>query len=203
VTPPAGLYGKSLLEILQSDKSGLVEPDRDWVITGRERHVARAREDNLPYPMRAIRTPDFLYIRNFAPDRWPMGSPAAAAEGTLPPTAQLESNTFVAYGDMDASPTKAWLIEHRDDPKWKWHYDYAFAKRPAEELYDLKKDPDEIHNVAADPAYAKQKQELSSRLMKLLTDAGDPRVTGDGKTFDRPPFSDVPQDAPAKKGKKK
>jgi arylsulfatase A-like enzyme len=203
VTPPAGLYGKSLLALLESNKSGVVEPDRDWVITGRERHVARAREDNLPYPMRAIRTPDFLYIRNFAPDRWPMGSPGAAADEKLPPESQLESNTFAAFGDMDASPTKAWLIEHRDDPKWKWHYDYAFAKRPAEELYDLKKDVDEIHNVAADPAYAKQKQELSGRLMKLLTDAGDPRVTGDGKTFDRPPFSDVPQDAPAKKGKRK
>jgi len=203
ITPPAGLYGKSLLALLESNKSGLVEPDRDWVITGRERHVAAAREDNLPYPMRALRTPDFLYIRNFAPDRWPMGTPGAAADSTLPPTSVLESNTFVAYADMDASPTKAWLIEHRDDPKWKWHYDYAFGKRPAEELYDLKKDPDEIHNVAADPAYAKQKQELSSRLMKLLTDAGDPRVTGDGKTFDRPPFSDLPPAAPAKKPRQK
>ena len=26
--------------------------------------------------------------------------------------------------------------------------------------------------------------------MKVLTDAGDPRVTGDGGTFDRAPFSD-------------
>ena len=187
VTPPAGLYGKSLLPLLQSDKSGQIDPERNWVITGRERHVARAREGNLPYPMRALRTPDFLYIRNFAPDRWPMGSPAGAAESTLPPTQAMESNTYVAYADMDASPTKAWLIEHSDDPKWKWHYDFAFAKRPAEELYDLKNDPDQTNNVAADPAYAKYKQELSTRLMKHLTDAQDPRVTGDGQTFERPP----------------
>jgi len=114
----------------------------------------------------------------------------------------MENNTYVAYADMDASPTKAWLIEHRDDPQWKWHYDFAFAKRPAEELYDLKSDPQETKNVASDAAYAKQKQELSTRLMKLLTGAGDPRVTGDTKTFDRPPFTDAGEDPQAKKAKK-
>src|SRR4051812_34239299 len=202
VTPPTGLYGKSLLPLLQSDKSGQLDPERNWVITGRERHVARAREDNLPYPMRGLRTPDFLYIRNFAPDRWPMGSPGGADETPLPAESVLESNTFVAFADMDASPTKAWLIEHKNDSQWKWNYDVAFAKRPAEELYDLKNDPDQIQSVASDPNYAKQKQELSQRLMKLLTDAGDPRVTGDGNTFDRPPFTDVPNDAETKKGKK-
>jgi uncharacterized sulfatase len=202
VTPPAGLYGRSLLPLLQSDKSGLVEADRNWVVTGRERHVARAREDNLPYPMRALRTPEFLYIRNFAPDRWPMGSPAAATHITLPPTREMESNTYVAYADMDASPTKAWLIEHRDDPKWKWNYDIAFAKRLGEELYDLKNDPEQTRNVATDPAYAMARQELSDRLMKLLTDAKDPRVIGDGQTFDRPPFTDAGEDPVVKKAKK-
>jgi hypothetical protein len=34
-----------------------------------------------------------------------------------------------------------------------------------------------------------------------LTEAGDPRVLGDGSTFDRPPFSDAEVPAPAK-GKK-
>jgi uncharacterized sulfatase len=199
---PDGLYGKSLLPLLQSDKSGQIDPERNWVITGRERHVARAREGNLPYPMRALRTPEFLYIRNFAPDRWPMGSPAAAAESTLPPTQAMESSTYVAFADMDASPTKAWLIEHRDDSRWKWHYDYAFGKRPAEELYDLKSDPEQTKNVAADPAYAKQKQELSQRLIKLLTDAKDPRVVDNGRLFENPPFTDAGEDPKAKKAKK-
>jgi uncharacterized sulfatase len=153
--------------------------------------------------MRSLRTKDFAYVRNFKEDRWPMGSPKAAAESTLPPAEALESNTFVAFADMDASPTKAWLVAHRDDPKWKWHYDLAFGKRPAEELYDLAKDPDQVHNLAADPAYAKQKQELAQRLLRLLTDAGDPRVSGDGQTFDRPPFSDpVEQGQKAKGGGK-
>jgi arylsulfatase A-like enzyme len=198
VQPPAGLYGRSLLPLLLSEKSGQIDPERTWVITGRERHVAAAREGNLPYPMRALRTPEFVYVRNFAPDRWPLGSPGVAGDPMLPPTSTLESNTFVAYADMDAGPTKAWLIEHRGDPAWKWHYEFAFGKRPAEELYDVRKDPDQVHNVAADPAYAAKKQELSAQLMKLLTEAADPRVTGDGGTFDRPPFSD-----PVEGGQKK
>jgi uncharacterized sulfatase len=203
VTPPDGLYGKSLLPLLQSDKSGQIDPERNWVVTGRERHVARAREGNLPYPMRALRTPDFLYIRNFEPDRWPMGSPAAATEANLPATKSMEDNTYVAYADMDASPTKAWLIEHRDDPKWKWNYDFAFAKRPAEELYDLHNDPQQTRNLADDVKYAANKKTLADRLMKILTDAKDPRVTGDRQTFERPPFTDAGEDPQAKKAKKK
>jgi uncharacterized sulfatase len=206
VKPPDGMYGRSLLPVLQSDKSGQVDPERTWVVTGRERHVGRAREENLPYPMRALRTSQFVYVRNFAPDRWPLGSPnpAGAAEGASQET--LESNTHVTFADMDASPTKAWLIAHRDDPKWSRHYDLAFGKRPAEELYDLSKDPDQVHNVAADGAYATQKAELSQRLMTLLKDASDPRVTDDGQTFDRPPFTDAPAEGANKgkgKGKKK
>jgi uncharacterized sulfatase len=158
-----------------------------------------AREGNLPYPHRALRTGEFLYIRNFKPDRWPMGAPYAVGEKTAPSAAELETDTRVAFADMDASPTKAWLVAHRHDEKWKWHYDYAFAKRPAEELYDLRLDPDQVDNVAADPKYAEVKARLSRQLMKVLTDAGDPRVTGDGETFDRSPFSDP--EMPKKKGK--
>ena len=89
---------------------------------------------------------------------------------------------------MDASPTKAWLIAHRHEAAWKQSYDWAFAKRPGEELYDLAKDHDQVHNVADDPAYAAKKSELSAKLMKVLTEAADPRVTEDGMTFEHPPF---------------
>ena len=68
---PDVMTGRSLMPVLLSDKSGQVDATRDFVVTGRERHVARAREDRLPYPQRAIRTADFLYIRNFHPERWP------------------------------------------------------------------------------------------------------------------------------------
>ena len=201
VKPPENLYGKSLLPLFKSAQSGLVDASRDWVVTGRERHVCAAREGNLPYPMRGLRTPDFLYVRNFAPDRWPLGAPYSAAESS-PDLKSVGNDTRAAFPDMDASPTKTWLVAHLHDAQWKWHTDLAFAKRPAEELYDLKTDPDQVKNLAADPAFAAKKSELSARLMKLLTDAHDPRVTGDGSTFDKPPFSD-PEQVGAAKAKKK
>jgi N-sulfoglucosamine sulfohydrolase len=202
LSPPDVMTGRSLLDVLKSDRSGQVDPERTWVVTGRERHVAAAREDNLPYPQRALRTQDFLYIRNFKPDRWPLGAPYGVTETAAPSAKELENNTFAAFPDMDASPTKAWLVAHRGDPQWKRQYDYAFAKRPGEELYDLRNDPDEMTNLAADPAYAETKRELAARLLKTLADAGDPRVTGDGETFERPPFTD-PQPPAARGGKNK
>jgi N-sulfoglucosamine sulfohydrolase len=192
---PTGMNGRSILPVLRSEKSGLVDRERTWVVTGRERHVGGAREGNLPYPQRALRTADFLYIRNFKPERWPMGDPYAITAENTPPQQALENNTRIGFADMDAGPAKAWLVMHRHEPQWKWHFDYAFGKRPGEELYDLRKDPDQVKNVANDPAYAARKAEMAARLMKILKDAGDPRVTGAGDTFDKPPFSD-PEAAP-------
>ena len=190
--PPEVMTGRSFVNVLRSGKSGHVDPDRTSVVTGRERHVAAARDRNLPYPHRALRTAEFLYLRNFAPDRWPMGSPKFESKADLPSFDALEKNTFVAFADMDASPTKAWLVRQYAEPRWQWHYDYAFVKRPAEELYDLKDDPDQTKNLATDPAFGARKRELSAQLLKALTDAQDPRVTGDGQTFERSPFTDAP-----------
>jgi arylsulfatase A-like enzyme len=201
--PPPGMHGRSLVNVFKSDKSGLVDPLRTGVVTGRERHVAAARENNLPYPHRALRTKDFLYIRNFKPDRWPMGAPKEVTDTSAPPANVLENITFAAFPDMDASPTKAWLIEQRNVIAWKKYYDYAFGKRPAEELYDLRSDPDQINNLAGYPAYAETKRQLAEALMQTLTQAGDPRVTGDGETFEKPPFTDEEKPAPAKGGGKK
>lgn len=189
VAVPPVMTGRSLLPVLRSDKSGQVDPTRTWVVTGRERHVGIAREGNLPYPQRALRTKDHLYIRNYAPDRWPLGSPNFTGRQDLPALAELEANTFVAFADMDASPTKAWLVHQFDAPQWRMQYDRAFAKRPAEELYDLAQDPDQIRNVAADPAYAAIREKLSAQLTDTLVKAEDPRVTGDGRKFDLPPFT--------------
>jgi arylsulfatase A-like enzyme len=203
VKPPDMMTGRSLMNVLRSAKSGLVDPSRTWVVTGRERHVAAAREGHLPYPHRALRTKDFLYVRNFAPDRWPMGKPNFTSRADLPSAAELEHNTFVAFADMDASPTKAWLVGQYALPQWQWHYDYAFAKRPSEQLFDLRKDPDQTMNVADDPAYAGTKREMAARLVKVLANANDPRVTGDGQKFERSPFTDPEPERPAKKGGKK
>ncbi|HSQ57355.1 MAG TPA: sulfatase, partial [Gemmata sp.] len=193
---PPGTNGKSFLDVIKSEKSGQVDAGRTWVVTGRERHVAIAREGGLGYPQRALRTRDFLFVRNFAPERTPMGDPLTITADRAPTGRELEMNTVIAFGDMDAGPTKAWLIANRNNPKWKWYYDHAFGKRPAEELYDLKTDPDQILNVATDPKYAKDREKMAGRLMEVLKDAGDPRVTEKECRFDRPPFAEGPLKRP-------
>ncbi len=204
VKPPEGVTARSLVPLLVSDKQGQIDPTRTWVITGRERHVAAAREGNLPYPMRALHTADFLYVRNFAPDRWPMGAPYAAADKTGTLAAQeLESNTFYAFPDMDASPTKSWVVLHRDDEAWKWHYSRAFDKRPAEELYDLREDRYQTKNLAHDPAYAEHLSRLSTDLDAKLRAVKDPRVCADPVPFEHSPYTDAPEKkAPRKKNQK-
>lgn len=188
---PDVMTGNSLLPVLLSDKQGVVDPKRDHVVTGRERHVAAARTDNLPYPQRAIRTKDFLYIHNFEPDRWPMGTGPGHGKpaGEMPGFRQLQENTFAAYADLDASPTKAYILSRHKDPAMKPFVDFAVGRRPKEELYDLSKDPHQIANVAASDSYAKVKSELRNRLMTILRETGDPRITESPVRFENEPFT--------------
>ena len=116
------------------------------------------------------------------------------AERALASFASVNSPSILACDSARGKkghPTKV-VTTWSGNADWKWHYDYAFGKRPAEELYDLRQDPDQTLNIAADPAYAKQKEELSTRLLKILADSKDPRVLEEGKTFENPPFTDVP-----------
>ncbi|MCG8650279.1 MAG: sulfatase [Pirellulales bacterium] len=187
---PDTMIARSLVEILRSDRQGQVDPQRDAVFTGRERHVAAARSGGKPYPQRAIRTDQYLYIINFEPGRWPMGTGPGfggpAAE--MPDLVSLRENTFAAFGDLDASPTKAWIVQHRnEDPE---SFDYAVGRRPRRELYDLKADPHCMKNLAGTSSHAEVRNRLHRRLMKELRTTGDPRVSED-VIFENPPFTDV------------
>jgi uncharacterized sulfatase len=178
LTASAAMTGRNLLGLLASGKSGRVDPARDHVLTGKERH-AWVRKDGLGYPCRAIRTTDFLYIRNFKPDRWPAGDPVDGGAPFYPNR---------SYGDIDDGPTKTYLIEHRHEPGVKPLFEQTCEKRPAEELYDLRKDPHQLQNVAADPAYADAKKKLETSLLAELKATGDPRVLGGGDAFDNYPY---------------
>lgn len=186
------MTGRSLVPILKSSRSGQVDPDRDAVFIGRERHVANARGGFLPYPQRAIRTAEFLYIVNFRPDRWPLGEPYRLDSDNPPTVTELTNRTRSTLPDEDAGPTKAWLVGQRDNPRWKPFFERAYGKRPREELYDLKADPDQIHNVANQDAYQKTQAALAQRLMAELTRTRDPRVVNDGEFFENPPLAGPP-----------
>ena len=185
ITPPAEMDGRSLLPLLKSDQSGIIDPARDFVIVGRERHEAGTRADFMPYPMRAIRTADHLYIRNFKPDRWPCGDP-------------YSDKGPIGDANPQGSGTIAWMVAHREEPAVRPLYDLAYAKRPAEELYDLNNDPDQMHNLAAEPTMADVRGKLSARLMAVLEKTNDPRLTD---AFDKPPYVNPDSAAMPKKPK--
>jgi hypothetical protein len=162
--------------MLTSDKAGQVEKDRDRVFVGRERH-ANVRAGQIGYPARAIRTAQYLYIVNLTPDRWPAGDPE-----------ELPQSPQGTYGDIDAGPAKTWMIENRDSSAVAELWKGAFEKRPAEELYDLTKDPEELRNVIDEPACQDTRKQLAASLRSWRETMKDPNLTGDGSRFDRYPY---------------
>ena len=212
VKPPAVMTGRSLWNVLQSDRQGLVDPARTWVVAGRERHVEIARPDFTPYPQRALRTLDHVLIVNFKPERWPLGNPYRLDGKDEPTFDEVAKTTFVTLPDDDAGPTKAWFVGARKSPEWSAQFEKFYGRRPMFELYDLRKDPDEMNNVAEDPAYATVRKEMTERLFTILRETGDPRMVEDGKYFETPPMAGplpnqgqkrLPGGLPVKKGKKK
>jgi len=185
--PTAQMTARSFLDVLISGKSGRVDRKRAYVLTGKERHVVCQESGTGGYPMRAIRTHDYLYIRNFKPERWPAGAPKGYAKPTeINVTRPL--GTHFGYADVDAAPTKSYMLKHRDDPKVKKLLELGFGKRPAEELYHLTKDPDQLNNIADRPRCARVKRRLSDLLMTELKATKDPRVLGKGDAFDNYPY---------------
>ncbi len=200
VDTPANMTARSLVNILNSEADGQVDPKRDAVFTGRERHVAAARTGNKPFPQRAIRTDKYLYIINFHPERWPMGiGPGfGGPDGPIPSYELLRENTFAAFGDLDASPTKAWVVTRRDQDPQSFHY--AVGRVPKHELYDLQNDPHCIDNLAEDESMAAVRKTLHERLISELKSTNDPRVS-DNIVFEKAPFTDPVK--PRKKNRKR
>ena len=190
---PDGMTATSLMPVLDSPASGQVDPERDFVVTGRERHVAQARAGFLPYPQRSLRERDFIYIVNFEPDRWPMGDPIGLDDpDTVPSWDQLVNNPLCTLMDWDNGPTKAWMVNHREDHDVEPLYDLAVGKRPREELYDLRVDPDYLNNVATDPAYEQVRARMEARLMAVLAEQDDPRLGDEPCHFELEPYAGPP-----------
>ena len=167
---PAAMTGRSLMYVLTSEKSGLVDPSRDYIVTSYERH-GWCRPNGAAYPTRAIRTHTHMYLRNLAPDLWPNGDP------NFPNPPYPGRGT--QFMDIDPSPTKTYLIEHSKDPNVQRSFEACLAKRPGEELYDMKADPWQMQNLVAEPNQAAIKRELLDHLEKYLRETDDPRTRGE------------------------
>ena len=176
VTIPTTMTGKSLLPMLKSHQSGWIDPKRNHVVFGRERHtVSQEKGIRGGYPMRAIRNQDFLYIRNFEPDRWPSGTP------------DFEAAEFrrAWLSDCDNGPTKTEIWNMRNTPEGKKYFDWSFGKRPEQELYDLRKDPEQLVNVQQKPEYAETLKKLSAQLHSKLVQTDDPRAADPMSSMDQ------------------
>ncbi|HEY2837862.1 MAG TPA: sulfatase [Pirellulales bacterium] len=160
VAVPASMTGKSLAGLLRSEKSGQIEAERNVMLVGKERHDL-GRPHDWGYPVRAIRTPEFLFVHNYEPNRWPACNPETG------------------LGNCDDGPTKTLLVEQQGK-----FYDLSFGKRPEFELYRVSIDAECLKNLADDPAFAAVKKELHERLNTMLKAEQDPRALGQGAIFD-------------------
>ncbi len=158
--PAATMTGKSFVDVLKSGKAGIVDPTRDVMLIGKERHDI-GRPNDAGYPVRAIRTRDYLYVRNYEPERWPAGNPETG------------------YRNVDPSPTKDSLTGSFDE----W-YRLSFGKRATEELYHVKTDPDCMKNLADNVEHAQVKRTLYERMTTMLREQGDPRALGNAEYFE-------------------
>jgi N-sulfoglucosamine sulfohydrolase len=110
IHPPAEMTGRSFLRLLEGqEQTGA----RNEVFLERERH-ANVRRGNLSYPARAIRTREFLYIRNYRPDRWPAGDPELYF-------------SVGPFGDCDGSPTKEVILSRRDEIGMQRYFELDFG----------------------------------------------------------------------------
>ena len=162
------ITGKSLVNIFESEKSGRVEEDRNYVLVAKERHDT-GRPNDWGYPIRGIISDDFVYLKNFKADRWPTGMPETG------------------YLDCDGSPTKTEILNAYETNQHKL-WEMSFGKREAEEFFDLQKDPDCVNNLAMKKSYTEEKEYWSGILEKKLKEQADPRILGNGDVFDNYPI---------------
>lgn len=162
------IEGKSLVPVFSGTQKGQF---RDYVVIGKER-TDLGRPDDQGYPIRGIVSGEFLYLRNYHPERWPAGNPETG------------------YMDCDGSPTKSFILnDHRSKGKSNY-WDQNFGKVTGEQLYQISTDQECMENLAGDPLYAAVKIKMIKQMTKKLKKDGDPRMFGHGDIFDTYPYSE-------------
>ncbi|GAA4305259.1 sulfatase [Compostibacter hankyongensis] len=164
------ITGKSLTDIFYSSREGTVNPQRDHVLIGKERHdVGRPHDEG--YPIRGIIAKGFLYLHNFKTDRWPAGNPETG------------------YLNVDGSPTKTQVIQSRKTPDTRKYWEWSLGKRQPDELYRLQSDRSCLNDLSANPEYRHILDTLRTQLFTELKAQQDPRMYGRGDIFDQYPYA--------------
>jgi arylsulfatase A-like enzyme len=163
--------GRSLTDILDSEQEGRVNPERDHVLIGKERHDI-GRPNDWGYPIRGIVKEGMLYLHNFETARWPAGNPETG------------------YLNYDGSPTKTEVLETRTEASRSHYWRWSFGKRGQEELFDIAEDPECLANLANREEYRSLKESIKEQLYRELRKQGDPRMHGQGHVFDQYTYAD-------------
>ena len=141
---PEGLDGRSFLNVLL----GRTDRHND-VVYGV--HTTRGIiAGSQCYPIRSIRTGTHKYIRNL--------NHKTAFHNVLIARAPAYWKSWIAKAKTDKNAAKIVGM---------------YRRRPAEELYDLRTDPYELNNIAADPANRKLMDELGGKLDAWMKQQGD------------------------------
>lgn len=123
-----------------------------------------------------------LRARNYRPERWPAGDPEL-------------HHSVGPFGDIDDGPSKQLLLSRRSERDVAHFFAAATARRPAEELFDLAKDPAQLVNLAGDAAHAPTLERLRRELSAWQRATGDPRLDQDDDRWDRYPYFGGPAKA--------
>ncbi|MGN0190047.1 MAG: sulfatase-like hydrolase/transferase [Candidatus Cryptobacteroides sp.] len=166
------MSGKSLRANLTDASEGT---GRDYVLLGRERDD-NGRPADQGYPIRGIRSGEWLYLMNMKDGLLPGGDPTTG------------------YRDVDSSPTKTAILELARSGADSLYWQKSLGPRPAYELYDIVSDPYCMHNLAEEKEYGKVRERLERKLKRELRKEKDPRMGPDGDIFDRYPY-DKPEKA--------
>ncbi len=110
----------------------------------------QCHEVTMYYPMRMIRTRTHKYLRNLA-----------------------HKLDYPFASDLYNSLTWQGILQRGDKTMGDRNVE-SFLHRPLEELYDLERDPHELKNVAAEPAYAEVLKDLRQRLKAWQAKTRDP-----------------------------
>ncbi len=157
--------GKSLSDIFNSEKEGQVNPERKFLLIGKERHDY-SRPKNQGYPIRGIVSDDYMYLYNYNISLWPAGNPE------------------IGYLDIDGSPTKTETLRMfrsgEDDSYWQ----LSMGKRKEnEEFFHISSDPECMDNLASNPELKEIKEKMKVRMERMLKEQKDPRMFGKGDIF--------------------